>query len=269
LNIVIGDWLSKARPSGTSGLLVDSNQIDFEGGHFRFSPCHCYHSEIDLKHENRFRFRRNLSFFRKLLVEESPAHSLAFLLDEKRIEYFQSNFEMAFASRIGYGAHQVFQADLLRGIKSLKGCGLGLTPSGDDFIAGLLVGLNVLERMYRCDLRETIHAAFKAAEGDNVFSQTFLTLAHQGRLFGRMKNLITALALEDEHSIRMAAGKLLAIGASSGADVGVGFFMAVRDPEGVMARWSGGVTEEVGDTPFREISVSTRGEAIDREARVS
>jgi hypothetical protein len=184
LNIVLEGLRRMPWARGAPDLHVGPDHIDFEGEHFRISPSHSYHSEIDLKHGSRVRFRRNLSFFRKLLVEESPAQSLAFLLDEKRIEHFQSKFEMAFASRIRYGARQVFQGDLLRGIKSLRGCGAGLTPSGDDFIAGLLVGLNVLERMYVCDLRGVIHGVFKSAEGDNIFSRTFLALAYRGRLFG-------------------------------------------------------------------------------------
>jgi len=117
----------------------------------------------------------------------------------------------------------------------LKGCGLGLTPSGDDFIAGLVIGLHLLQQMQNRDYQAVADAVANAARGNNIFSNTFLDLARQGLLFGRMKDLILALAnagpnatvRENRRSLETAAARLLAIGECSGADLGTGFFMTV------------------------------------------
>ena len=114
----------------------------------------------------------------------------------------------------------------------MKGCGLGLTPGGDDFIAGLLIGLYVLQKLNKQNLQPNMDAIFRAAQGDNIFSNTFLDLARRGLLFGRMKDLLLALISGGESPVRKAAERLFAIGETSGADLATGFFMTLRSEAG-------------------------------------
>ncbi len=60
------------------------------------------------------------------------------------------------------------------GIGALKGLGPGLTPSGDDFICGLLLAMNLTGRG---PVEQTLGTAF----GGNAISNAFLELAAQGR----------------------------------------------------------------------------------------
>jgi len=69
---------------------------------------------------------------------------------------------------------QVFQGELLTGVSTLKGCGAGLTPAGDDFIAGLLIALNLLQTIHQANFRDIMDAVHKCATGDNPFSNAFL-----------------------------------------------------------------------------------------------
>ena len=202
-----------------------------------FTPCQRYHSTLDFNPGNLHCFHHNLSIFGKLLTECAPPKSLAFLLDETRLKNFRSGFERAFADQICRGAHQVFHGHLLDGIRSLKGCGLGLTPSGDDFIAGLLIGLNLLQKFRGQAFQPAADAVFSAAEGDNIFSNTFLDLARRGLLFGRIKDLLIELMTGSEASVRKATGKLFAIGASSGADLATGFFLTVHEQSRPVEQW--------------------------------
>jgi hypothetical protein len=218
-------------------LKITTSNVVFAAQRFPFTPRQRYHSTLDFDPGNLHRFHHNLSIFGELLTECAPSKSLAFLLDETRLENFRSGFEQAFADRICRGAHQVFHGHLLEGIRSLKGCGLGLTPSGDDFIAGLLIGLNLLQELRGQAFQPTADAVFGAAEGDNIFSNTFLDLARRGLLFGRMKDLLFALMTGSEASVRRATGKLLAIGASSGADLATGFFLTVHGQNRPVERW--------------------------------
>jgi len=174
------------------------------------------------------RLVHNLSVLGDSLKEAAPAKSLAFLLDGKRRKSFRAGFERAFARQITRGVREVFHGRLLQGIRQLKGCGLGLTPAGDDFIAGFLIGLHLLQELRGQDMQSTADAVFRTARGKNIFSNTFLDLARRGLLFGRLKDLLLALVSGSEGSVRKAAGKLFGIGETSGADLATGLFITLQ-----------------------------------------
>jgi hypothetical protein len=117
---------------------------------------------------------------------------------------------------------------LLQGIRQLKGCGLGLTPAGDDFIAGFLIGLHLLQKLRGTDAQPTADAIFRAARGKNIFSNTFLDLARQGLLLGYLKDLLVALVSGSEASVRRSSRKLFTVGETSGADLATGLFMTLQ-----------------------------------------
>ncbi len=135
------------------------------------------------------------------------------------------------------GGEQVFGGGLLEGVSMLKGCGAGLTPSGDDFIAGMLIGLHLVQQLCQRELRPVIDTIFRAATGNNIFSNTFLDLASRGLLFEKMKKLIVAILGDESDAVRVAAMDLFAIGATSGADLGTGFLMTLLEENGAVMRW--------------------------------
>jgi hypothetical protein len=237
LNIVVSGLQQEDATPCASGLLVSQNVVAFGAQRLRFTDRQCYHSGIRLESKSSRHLRRNLSLFETLLTDISPPTSLAFLLDERRLAHFKSGFERAFVEQIANGVRHVFYGDLLLGIGLLKGCGVGLTPSGDDFIAGLLIGLHLLQKLHGLDFRSAIEAMSKAAAGENVFSNTFLELAGKGLLFGRMNDLVSALMQGDEETVRTSAERLFAVGGTSGADLGMGFFMTVREESGAIQHW--------------------------------
>jgi hypothetical protein len=232
LNIVVRDLDEGPTCNRVGPLEVGADKVVFGNRRFRFTDNHYYRSTFALNACNPRIFEHNLSVFGEQLRTTSPAKSLAFLLDEERARNFRSGFERAFVDRIRCGVRQVMDGDLLDGVRSLKGCGLGLTPSGDDFIAGLLIGLNLLHQLRGRDYRKTADAIFRTAKAGSVFSNSFLDLARRGLLFGRMKGLILALLHDSEEAVRESTRKLLAIGASSGADLGTGFFLTIRGEMG-------------------------------------
>jgi hypothetical protein len=215
LNIVLRDFDAGQTQNP---LEIFADKVVFEGCGFPFAPRHRYCSTLDCRIGPRFRC--NLPIFGELLVQTSPAKSLAFLLDGARVQDFRSGFEQAFAEQVQCSVNQIFHGDRLTGVRTLSGCGIGLTPSGDDFIAGHLIGLNLRG--------VTADGVFEAARSNNIFSNTFLDLARQGRLFGRMKDLILALMHDSQEAVRECTERLFAVGGTSGADLGTGFYMTVR-----------------------------------------
>ena len=233
----IGDGGKMAGLDQLPPLKITTSSVVFAAQRYRFTPRQRYQSMLDFDPGNIHCFHHNVSILGELLTECAPSKSLVFLLDETRLKNFRSRFERAFADRIGRGVHQVFHGELLEGVRILKGCGVGLTPSGDDFIAGLLIGLNLLQKLRGQTFQPTADAVFSAAEGDNIFSNTFLDLARRGLLFGRMKDLLIALMTGSETSVKKAAGKLFVVGASSGADLATGFFLTVHEHGRPVERW--------------------------------
>jgi hypothetical protein len=232
LNIVLRDLrrshATASLPPSDSLLQITSRTVWFAGCRYHFTARHRYSSTLDLPPIDLPCFLRNLSTLGELLGEAAPPKSLAFLVDAQRRKHFRAGFERAFADQITFGVHQVFHGHLLQGIRRLKGCGLGLTPAGDDFIAGFLIGLHLFEKLRGQNAQPTTDAVFRAAHGQNIFSNTFLDLARRGLLSGHMKDLLLALVSGSEGSVRRATRKLFTIGETSGADLATGLFLTLQ-----------------------------------------
>lgn len=233
LNIVISDFRGESTCIEAAPLTVGANWVALGDFQFEFTARDYYHSSLTLDNWDPHLFDHNLSVFEEELRTASSPKSVAFLLDERRIMYFRHGFERAVTDQIRRGVNQMRNGHLLDGVRTLRGCGLGLTPGGDDFIAGLLIGLNLLQQLKGRDYQGIADDVFRTANGDNIFSNSFLDLARRGFLFGRMKDLVLALMQEGEEMVRTAAARLMAIGESSGADVGTGFLLTVRGKMGV------------------------------------
>ena len=92
------------------------------------------------------------------------------------------------------------------GIRLIRGCGEGLTPSGDDFLCGMILA---------CRLRRNPAAAnyiLERARGQNPVSNAFLELSAQGRV-----NVAVQRLLQSPAPARIKA--VCAFGHGSGSDL--------------------------------------------------
>ena len=137
------------------------------------------------------------------------------------------SFETALRNALRAGVEQLRRGDLEEGAKALKGLGRGLTPSGDDFLAGYLLGLNGLQSAFGMDFGRQIATIRRASRSDNRFSEAFLDCAAKGRYSEHTKGLVKALFEDAGADIPMLAGRVLAFGATSGADLAGGLYCAL------------------------------------------
>ncbi|MCP4153154.1 MAG: DUF2877 domain-containing protein, partial [bacterium] len=94
-------------------------------------------------------FFENLALLEEHLANSAPKKSLLGLYSEAHGRMFTGAFDRAFYENAKAAVDDIYPGrQYLRGIKRIKGTGFGLTPSGDDFIAGFLVALNVLQWLY-------------------------------------------------------------------------------------------------------------------------
>lgn len=106
----------------------------------------------------------------------------------------------------------------------LVGLGPGLTPSGDDLLAGLLFGLRALDL---ANLADALAAPVLAAAARTTpISAALLRCAAAGQPCGEAADLLLAVTADD--GVAAAAERLRGLGHTSGADLARGLILACR-----------------------------------------
>jgi len=211
-------------------LYIGKNFISINYKKYPLDKRKLFNSQIKFRKINSNKLEKNLKYFEKSLLDLSPPKSLTFLIDRGREKNFKTSFEKNLLKRTKEGVYNIFNNKLISGIKKVKGIGFGLTPSGDDFIAGFLIALYVIDNIYNYDvkfkeLRETI---YRISKSENLLSNSFLSLSKDGFLFDRIKKLIISILNESEQKIFNRTKNLLSIGDTSGSDLGVGFLLTIK-----------------------------------------
>ncbi len=194
-----------------------------------FTKARRYDSKISLCGEiDRERFAANLEHFCHCLRESAPPQSMAFLLAPDRRPQRRSALERSLVARLARGSDLIFSPDFFAGIQMLKGLGFGLTPSGDDFLGGILLALHTGQGIFKRDFSPAIRKAFRLAAGGNPFSNMLLAHASEGRAIGKIKDLLAALIYGKEKDVCRCTRKLRTIGHSSGIDFGIGLLLTFK-----------------------------------------
>ncbi|HEY6512580.1 MAG TPA: DUF2877 domain-containing protein [Burkholderiaceae bacterium] len=121
-------------------------------------------------------------------------------------------------------------AQALRHVARLVGWGEGLTPAGDDFLIGLIAGLDALvDGTGRRELRDALAATLRdAAPRTTPIAAHYLRLAADGHFAEPLLRLRDALLGEDDDQVVDAALRTaLDVGATSGADTVSGLLAAL------------------------------------------
>jgi hypothetical protein len=142
---------------------------------------------------------------------EAPSPFIALLLDEPMPQV--AALARAFARQD--------TNDLQEAVATIAGLGPGLTPSGDDFLAGVMVASRIMEKASRLNVPNVIFEAAKPRT--NRISRAFLRAAHDGQIDERWHRLLAALAGAETVSLERSTRAILAFGASSGLDMLAGF----------------------------------------------
>ena len=183
INIVIEGDLPEA-----DALVVEPDALCLGSRRYAFGPR--YDSSLPTNPIN----RDMLAALAEHLRAVAHPQSLAFLLDESRISNFRDGFEQNLVRQIQAGVEKLFGHKPAQGARMLRGCGFGLTPSGDDLLAGVMIAWNCSEvgRVGPTRLPGGLsQAALPPAA--NPLSNAFLALAAEGRVNEAMKNVLAAL----------------------------------------------------------------------------
>jgi hypothetical protein len=154
-----------------------------------------------------------------LAVQHAPEGSLLTLLQEPGAACCRSDrWSQALASlRAGWhGDHQA----LRRGARRLAGLGVGLTPAGDDFLAGLMLRAWLAHPEPEAFCQAVMEVA---APRTTALSAAFLRAAARGECSAAWHELLSVLPGGTEGQRTAAVRSVLAYGQTSGADMLAGF----------------------------------------------
>jgi len=169
-----------------------------------------------------------LKCFKKLLLENKAG---SYLIDSGNQDLEPLSFEDHLKKRLIEGKKVIFEESLLAGITILKGLGVGLTPSGDDFLIGIMIGIHLKMRSTRQtdpSRDKILKLILENSLGENALSNWFLKTAFRGLVSSKMKTFILALSQGSISDIREAFNIQARIGHSSGLDQLAGLYEVIK-----------------------------------------
>ena len=224
LNIVVRGIVTDS----VTSLEILSHSIKLNGEEISLDASKRYNPFFNIEGSRYDRFEENLKYLEKALVELAPENSLTSFLSG-RIEMMpQGSFQSITRKKLDSGLKELYSGDIEKGVQLLKGVGIGLTPSGDDAIAGVLVALNLTQEITGWDLKQSISKIAETAVSQNKFTNAFVQCAAQGMLFEKNKHLMQSLLHGEAREIKESILRVLEIGHSSGADMAVGFLLTMK-----------------------------------------
>lgn len=133
-------------------------------------------------------------------------------------------FGPEFRARAEQAAASVDGDDLRAARDALAGLGPGLTPAGDDVLAGVLL----VERAWRGHAAEDALVDLAGGARTNDVARAFLAWAARGQSIEPVHRFLCAAAGQDGVRARDALRSLSAVGHTSGADLALGLGLGLR-----------------------------------------
>jgi hypothetical protein len=166
--------------------------------------------------------RRALALARERAGEDGLGHLLAG-------RDARDSFSLAAAARVAALRDALMTGDAAAAAcaaRGLIGLGVGLTPSGDDLLVGLLAALEATGNPMRFALARSIAA--DAPARTTAISGTALSHAARGEFAERLQDVLIAIGLDDPKRTERAISRATAYGATSGVDTLVGLFLGLE-----------------------------------------
>ncbi len=200
-------------------LFIDDNEFPCDG-RTRF------HSELVFFEEPEpLVLFSNLQTFKDALIAYSPPKSLAVLIEPGYLTDLRGAREIMMFAQSKSASRYMQQGQTIIGVRMMRGLGIGLTPSGDDFNTGMIAAYKAAEKVFGRDYSGLVNDIYANAIGKNLLSNAFLKCARDGCYTEHQKALLMALIFESNDKIDSCTKQLCQIGETSGADWGVGVFL--------------------------------------------
>jgi len=219
--------ISGANFSFIETILIDEKKISFWGIDFYMDEFEIFDSFFKYKSSENINLKTKISKFEDAYLSKFNEKSLRFLLNEKYETNFESSFDKAFVKHIKAAFNEIQNNDFYAGISKIKGSGFGLTPSGDDFVAGMLYAFDVLKNISSNQIDVDLNKIRETATGKNPISNSLIYYASKGAYYKRFKDFLEAF-LYDEDKLEQTFNNLIEIGETSSSDMLTGFLTTLN-----------------------------------------
>jgi len=204
-------------------IYVDTSYIDAGGIRYNRAGEREYHSTLYLKDASIDRVLINLDTVEQVLLSTASPKSLFSVLNHPASDNGGTVFTKSLVRRVTAGVHEFFKNRYEEGTRLVSGAGYGLTPSGDDFIAGFLSGIFVIELITGKDLGSIREKIYSETRTESILSRSFIYYAYIGRFYEHPKKLIhtlckEALYREYKKDVTRRTLQVISMGETSGAD---------------------------------------------------
>lgn len=149
------------------------------------------------------------------------------VFDDRVMQYIYETLNLQSRALIEAIAHNNATEVAQLAIKQI-GLGMGLTPSGDDFLVGLMLILWLNPRRYQSLLKQLQVTIMESRTYTNEISWWMLNYAVSGRFNGWLQDYAKALMSSDLSAQRTALTQILTIGSSSGSDMVMGIVAGLQ-----------------------------------------
>lgn len=216
----------------TGANLSTVQSLEYQPGRLILNDCELlalesgliYNSEHSLEAACAEDFSKGISGLKELLARQAERSILSGLLVQQAPEPV-SGFERQLFDDFQQAYAFLLKHDFQRAVQSFRGRGQGFTPAGDDFNAGLLMGLLARQQTEKKELSKIRSCVYTYSLGKSLPVNTFLLQARNGWYNADWKELLQALQGNTD-GLNSAFNQVLKQGASSGADILCGFLTA-------------------------------------------
>ncbi len=205
------DFISFGIKRGTKTVRT-AQEISIDNGNFLISleKAKRWSSQVEIKKEISAGKIGDAIFYLKIFLAEEKKNRVSQEL-EVRTQKLIKSIEEENSPKIS------------KNVKRLIGFGEGFTPSGDDFLVGLIASLYFLDNsMFKYFSREIRRIINLKKKRTTFLSGKFLEYACQGKFSETILNLLKTIFSEDREDVENAAKRCLNFGATSGRDTVLG-----------------------------------------------
>jgi hypothetical protein len=206
-------------------LQINLSELRLDDAKYNLDLCEVYDSNLDFSFLTFEQLKKRSILLKEKAKSWFKEESLGFLL-YKNVQFSIS--ENAVQNAIREHCQQVCNFteidELISIVANMKGLGIGLTPSGDDFNCGILYALFLLQNATKQDYSEIRKKIFEIALGNNQISNSFLYYAFHGSFYQAFKEGLIGLLWKNK---TLPMRNVFATGHASGSDMITGFLFTI------------------------------------------
>jgi len=208
---------------------ISDSAIYIDGTAFMRSGISEYSSRLEVRKLNLRKLRKSMYGFERGVFESASKNSFPNLIGNNKRSVIGSRVDELLAQQLAAGRRALKQGALETGVNLLIGAGYGLTPSGDDFMAGYCSGMHLGAAGCSGLRSRMVEIIENACRTTNVFSRTILGYCCEAKYYEKAKALLAALISGAAEEVYDSASAMCTVGETSGTDFSFGLLCVLKD----------------------------------------